>query len=547
MQNIIENYLNNPNIEYYLKEQVNQMDEIELSNSFNNSLQFGTAGIRGIMGPGPNKMNIYTIRHVTLGLANYLLKEYPNQQLSVAIGYDSRNYSVEFSQNIISVLSSLNIKAYVYDQVKPTPLLSYAVRHFNCHAGIMITASHNPKEYNGYKVYNQTGCQINLDVANKISNEMKLIENIYDYPVLDFFKIKDSSLIEYINEDIDDIYLKDIEDIILNNPEEKKSKVVFSPLHGTSGKIVPKALNYFGYHNLVLVKEQMVVDGNFPDAPSMNPEELASFDLAKKYAIENNSDLIIVNDPDADRLGVMYLDNNNNYQVLTGNQTGALLLDYIINQKKLTGSEVVYNTIVTGELGNQIVKQSGIKLEQTLTGFKFIGEKIAKLENKEDFMFGYEESYGYLINSCVRDKDAIQAVISVVEMVNFYLNKKINIGDKLNQLYHIYGHFIEETKSINLQQEGSKEKINSIFNKYQNIKEVAGIEVIKVEDYSLGINGLPKEKVLKIYLKDYGWFAIRPSGTEPKLKLYFSIKVNQDNNINIEYDTIVQCIEKEIA
>lgn len=518
-------WLNEENVPEYLKEEIKNMTEAQYQEAFGEELSFGTAGVRGILGAGTSKMNIFTVRKITLGLANYLLGKYPNQEIKVIVGYDSRNFSVEFSESVAQILASKGIKTLIFNQVKPTPLLSYGVRHFDCQAGIMITASHNPKEYNGYKVYNETGCQINIDEGNTIIDEVAKIKNIIDYQCASFDVIKSEKMIEYIDDRIDDIYLDSIKGITSPDSESKNIKIVFTPVHGTSGIIGPKALKRFGYNNVIVVEEQMTPDGNFTNVIDANPENIECYELALKYAKTNNAHIIVATDPDADRLGIMYKDKNNEYKLLTGNQTGALLLNYILSNKKLKGNELVCNTIVTGELGSQIVLSHGIELKQTLTGFKFIGEQIELTQNKK-FIFGYEESYGYLLDDCVRDKDSIQALLISSEMINHYLNQGLNIDDKLNELYNAYGYYDENTYSISLSGQEGLIKIQNAMKHYRknNIKDFSGIQIVNKKDYQNGIEGLPKADVIKFYLKDKGWVTFRPSGTEPKLKVYISIK-----------------------
>ena len=519
-----ELWKNNENLDEGLKQELLNLDQESIEDAFSQDLEFGTAGIRGLLGVGSNRLNIYTIQKVTRGLATYLLNEYKNKKkITVAVAYDSRNFSYEFSIIVAKTLASYGIYTYIYDDVKPTPLLSYLVIEKDCDAGIMITASHNPKEYNGYKVYNRSGAQLNVDEADAVIKNIDSINNIFE------FKYENNYLdyMTLISTDIEDKYIEDIKSIILNLDVDRDIKVVFTPEHGTSYTLIPKTFKRYGYNNLICVEEQMQPDGDFTNTKSANPEEIIAYEKAIEYAIENDADLIIANDPDADRLGVMYKDYTNNYKLLTGNQTGTLLIDYILNNKKINKNSIIYKTIVTGEMGSNIAQSKGVKIKELLTGFKFIGEQIELLDNKDDFIFGYEESYGYLIKPIVRDKDAIQAALLITEMAGYYKKQfNITIGEKLNDLYEKYGYYSEITHSISLSGNKGLKKIKDVMElvKKQPIEEVCGYKVEKVINYNQGIDNLPKANVFKYYIKNLGWFVFRPSGTEPKLKIYISIK-----------------------
>lgn len=521
---IVNKWLNSNNVEQFLKDEINNMNQEQLATNFGEELTFGTAGIRGILGAGTSKLNSIVIKKATLGLAQYLVENYPDQEIKVAVGYDSRHFSKKFSEDVAVVLSKFNIQTLIYDQVKPTPLLSFAVRHFGCKAGIMITASHNPKEYNGYKVYNETGSQLNLDQTAAVVGKINSIEDILAVDFADFNSIE-QDYVHYIDESIDEIYLKAIESIQINPNEQKDIKVVFSPVHGTSGKIGPKAMNYFGYENLIIVSEQAYPDSDFTNTKSANPEEPECFELSLEYAKRNDADFIIINDPDADRLGVMFKNSENEYEPLTGNQLGMLLIDYILNAKQLVGNEMILNTIVSGEMGTEVARSYGVEVIQTLTGFKFIGEQIQKYLNVKQFIFGYEESYGYLIKDVVRDKDAIQSMVLATEMTNYYLNQGIRLDVKLNELYEKFGYYQDVTKSITLSGAEGLKKINDAMHYYQTneITHLASFPVNEKLDYNVGVGELPAANVIKFYTEN-GWVVLRPSGTEPKLKVYYSIK-----------------------
>ncbi len=517
-------WLESKNVPEYLKEEILSLSPAELESRFAGNLEFGTGGLRGILGAGTNKMNVITIRQTTLGFANYLKQNYEGD-LKVAIGYDSRHYSVEFSREVASVLASVGIKSLVYDQVKPTPLLSFAVREFDCVGGIMLTASHNPKEYNGYKVYNETGAQANLKQSELIISEIAQVKNILNYEFDSFETIEKNNMVTFITEDFDNEYLKALNNICVTNEKNKDINIVFSPAHGTSGIIGPKVLKHFGYKNIIEVKEQMRPDGDFPNIKSANPEDEDAYELGLGYAQKYNGDIIVVNDPDADRLGVMFKNRAGKYIAYTGNQIGTLLIDYINNNKQLTADDSMYNSIVTGQMGTEIIKNTGVHFEQTLVGFKFIGEKIEQNKNK-NFILGYEESYGYLLSDIVRDKDAIQSLLIVSEMTNYYLNKDLYLDEVMENLYKKYGYYVDVTKSIAYEGSSGLFKLQRIMEHYRNssIDKFDNYNIVNKIDYKHGVNGLPKTDVIKFELQDIGWVVFRPSGTEPKIKTYLSIK-----------------------
>lgn len=521
---MIEKWLTNSNLDADLRKELNEMTEGEKVEAFSKNLEFGTAGMRGLLGAGTNRLNIYTVQKATLGLAKYLKRHYSsNEKISVAIGYDSRHKSYEFSQECARVLATYGIYTYIFDEVKPTPLLSYLVRRKQCQAGIMITASHNPKEYNGYKVYNDSGAQLNLEEGAELIELVNSVDDIFAEKFIEDYE----SYITYVDPSFDKKYLMDIRQLLLFGNEERDIKVVFTPVHGTSHHIMPQAFNYFNFKNLIPVEEQMLPDPEFTNCTSSNPEEIECYDLATEYAIRHDADIVIANDPDADRLGVLYKAEKGKYVPLSGNETGTLLIDYLINNDtKKTGKRVLYRTIVTGEMGSQIALENRIKVKELLTGFKFIGEQIKLTEGKETFFFGYEESYGYLINPIARDKDAIQAALLVAEMANHYKLQGITLGQKLEELYEKYGYYCEKTYSINLEGAEGMAKINRImtFLARTNISEYNGYVINETVNYQKDDTGLPKADVIKFYLQDYGWIVFRPSGTEPKLKIYISIK-----------------------
>ncbi len=518
--NNYELWKNNENLDPILKEELLGLNEDQIQDAFSQDLSFGTAGMRGLLGVGTNRLNIYTINKATRGLAKYLLETYPNEEIRVAICYDSRHYSKEFSEICAKTLATFGISSYLYDDVKPTPLLSYLVRHHNCQAGIMITASHNPKEYNGYKVYNSTGSQLNIEEANSVIAKINDIDDIFDFS----YDESKFDLINYVDDSVEQDYLDQIHDIEINKDVNKDIKIVFTPEHGTSYEVMPRCFKQYGYNNVICVKEQMQPDGDFPNTKTSNPEELDAFLLATKYANKNDADLIIANDPDADRLGIM-VKHNGEYVALSGNQTGTLMIDYLINHTNID-NKIIYKTIVTGEMGANIAKSRGVEVKELLTGFKFIGEQIELLDNKDKFMFGYEESYGYLIKPLVRDKDAIQASLLIAEMVAYYKDNGKTLVDRQEELYNEYGYFSEVTYSLTYNQPGGMEVIKEAMAnaREKEITNVCGLDISNKIDFITPQNGLPSADVVKFYLEDKGWFVLRPSGTEPKLKIYVSIK-----------------------
>lgn len=504
-----------------LRAEIDLMDQAMIDDAFGTDLSFGTAGMRGLLGCGTNRLNVYTINKATQGLAKYLLNKYPNKECGVAICYDSRHYSKEFSEVCGKTLATYGIKSYIFDDVKPTPLLSYLVRHHQLDAGIMITASHNPKQYNGYKVYNETGSQLNIDEANQVISFINDIEDIFDFT----YNEDNYHLINYVGNEIEDDYLDEIKDLLLMPNINKDIKVVFTPEHGTSYEVMPRCFNYFGYNGLICVEEQMEPNGDFPNTPTSNPEDIRAFELAIKYAKEHDADIIIANDPDADRLGVMYKEGSE-YLPLSGNQTGTLMIDYLLNHQKDIKDKILYKTIVTGEMGASIAKDKGVSVKELLTGFKFIGEQIALLDDPSKYFFGYEESYGYLIKPIVRDKDAIQSAILIAEMAAYYKEQNMTLGQRLEQLYEQYGFYNEVTYSLSFDGPGGMDKIINAMKQARSINwdKIAGYEVSEIIDYTTPQGDLPTSDVVKYILPNVGWVVLRPSGTEPKLKVYVSVK-----------------------
>lgn len=533
-----------------LKDQLLVMQEKEktVEDAFYKNLEFGTGGMRGELGPGTNRLNIYMVRKATEGLACYIKENGEGaKKRGVVVAYDSRHKSPEFALEVAKVLGQHGIKTYIFNELRPTPELSFAVRYLHAFAGIVITASHNPPEYNGYKVYGEDGGQLPPAAADTIISYVNAVENELMIPVLEEKELLQNNLLTYIGEEVDAAYIEQLNTIQLNREiverVGKDLKIVFTPLHGTANKPVRDGLKAFGFTNVTIVKEQELPDANFSTITSPNPEEHAAFELAIQYGKAIDADILMGTDPDADRLGVAVKNEKGEYVVLTGNQMGALLLHYLLEQKKQQGilpeNGVVIKTIVTSEIGRTIASSYGLPTIDTLTGFKFIGEKINEFEQTGEysFQFGYEESYGYLIGDFVRDKDAVQSAVFAAEVAAYYKAQGKSLYEGLLEIFETYGFYKESLQSLTLKGKDGAEQIASILTAFRTNppKEIAGVRVEIVEDYqssekinmlnrSVELIQLPKSNVLKYYLEDGSWFTIRPSGTEPKAKFYFGVK-----------------------
>ncbi|GAA0109705.1 MULTISPECIES: phospho-sugar mutase [Clostridium] len=522
-------------------------DEKEIEDRFYKDLEFGTGGLRGVIGAGSNRMNIYTVSKATQGFANYLNGRFENP--SVAIAYDSRNMSKEFSKAAALTLCANNINVYLYEDLRPTPMLSFAVRHLNCTGGIVVTASHNPKEYNGYKVYDEFGGQVTDEKANIIISEVNKIDSFDKINTVDEEEALAKGLLKYIGEEVDKAYIDSVKGLTIRKELVKENasdlKVIYTPIHGSGNMPVRRILNELGYTGVSVVKEQEMPDGNFPTASYPNPEEPAVFKLALEMAKTENPDVIFATDPDADRIGVVVKDSEGEYRVLTGNQTGLLLTQYILDALKEEGrlpeDGVIIKTIVTTDGAKKIAEAYNIELMEVLTGFKYIGEKIQGFEVNKDktYIFGFEESYGYLAGDFVRDKDAVIAAMLIAEMTLFYKEKGKSLYDGLVELYEKYGYFKETLVSFELKGKEGSEKISKCIDslRNENLVEVNGVKVVTKYDYKLGTEenissgdkkeiDLPKSNVLKFVLENGAWFVVRPSGTEPKMKAYVAVKGN---------------------
>ena len=533
-------------LEDYLKTQLENFSEKEKEEAFYAPLEFGTAGMRGIVGPGINRMNIYTVRQATEGLAR-LIETYGEEakKRGVAIAHDSRHFSPEFALESAKVLVKHGIKAYVFEDLRPTPELSYAVRHLHTFAGIMITASHNPAAYNGYKVYGEDGGQMPPKDADALTEYVRQVENPLAVDVVTKEELEQSALFEWIGEAVDAAYLEEIKSVSVNPSllsDTKDLSVVYTPLHGTGLMLTKRALDQAGFTGLQVVSEQAVPDGDFTTVKSPNPEEAGAFEYAIRLGEETKADVLLATDPDADRMGAAVRQPDGTYQVITGNQIAAILLDYLLfaHQKAgtLPANAAAVKSIVSSELPTVIAEHYGAKMVNVLTGFKFIAEQIKNYEetNAHTFMFGFEESYGYLVQPFVRDKDAIQAVLLLTEVAAHFKSEGKTLYDGLQALYEKYGYFLEKTISVTVQGLEGPAKIKALLDGLR--KEVpsnfGGIKVALAQDFSVnqqvnaeGVTseiGLPTSNVLKYILEDGSWIAVRPSGTEPKIKFYMGVK-----------------------
>jgi phosphoglucomutase len=532
----------------------------EIEDRFYKNLEFGTGGLRGVIGAGTNRMNKYTVGRATQGLANYINSK-GIKAAAVVIAYDSRRFSREFASEAAAVLNGNNIKVYLFEELRPTPELSFAVRQLQAAAGIVVTASHNPPEYNGYKVYWSDGAQIVSPVAEELMAEINSITDFGAIRTMKAEQAKKEGLLKSIGSDIDDIYIEKVKSLSLRPEIGKelggKLSVVYTPLHGTGNIPVRRVLAELGYENVAVVPEQELPDGNFPTVKYPNPEEHDAFTLAIKLGDEKDADVIIGTDPDCDRVGAVVKDAGGDYVVLTGNQTGALLIDYVLSsmaeQGSLSKNDTIVNTVVTGKLGETIARSYGVDVISVLTGFKYIGEKIKEFEEAGDrrFIFGYEESYGYLAGDFVRDKDAVIASMLICEMTAYYKRKGIGLYERLLQLFDKYGYFKEGLGSIAFKGKEGMENMRDLINKIRQnpMQSVNGVKVLEFRDYMSykGEIELPKENMLSFILEDKSWFAIRPSGTEPKLKLYYSVTGSSVEDADIRLEKLKNAVLEIIS
>lgn len=500
-------------------------DEKEIEDRFYKDLAFGTGGLRGVMGTGSNRMNKYTVGKATFGLANYLKSKYSGE-IKIALAYDSRNNSRYFAEVSAGIFANCGFKVYLYDTLVPVPVLSFTTAYLGCTAGVMITASHNPKEYNGYKVYDNRGCQFCTEDAK---NAIEYINKIDDFTSIPFGDADNENVI-MIGEDTLSAYLSAVKKQSLYE-EKSDLKIVYTPLHGTGNIPVRRMLEGM---NVTVVKEQELPDGNFSTVRSPNPEEKDALLIAIEKAKEIGADLVLGTDPDCDRVGIAVRNENGEYVLFTGNQTGALLVKFVLDMKESTLNEksVLVKTIVTSELGADIGRKYGLSVEETLTGFKYIGDKINKYEDSGDkeFVIGYEESYGYLVGTHARDKDAVVSSMLICQMAAWYKSQGKTLIDGLNEIYDEYGYFLDSLDSFVLKGKDGAEKIQSLMTYFREKGNELFDGLKEIIDYSAGVADLPKENVLKFIWLDGSWMAVRPSGTEPKIKVYYSIKDHSRKN-----------------
>lgn len=506
-------------------------DEKEIEDRFYKDLAFGTGGLRGVMGAGSNRMNKYTVGKATLGLAKYLLSK-NDGEVSVAIAYDTRNNSQFFAKTAAGVFASQGIKVYIYENIVPVPVLSFTTHYLNCTAGVMITASHNPKEYNGYKVYDKKGCQLCTDDAKAA---IGFINDINDYSSIEF--LDESPLINYIGEKELSAFLSEVKKQSLYE-EKSDLKIVYTPLHGTGNIPVRRMLEGL---DVTVVNEQEMPDGNFSTVRSPNPEEKDALTIAIEKAKQIGADLVLGTDPDCDRVGIAVKDGDD-YKLFTGNQTGALLVKFVLEMKKaqLNEKSTLVKTIVTSELGANIGRKYGLQVEETLTGFKYIGDKINKYEEtgKQEFVIGYEESYGYLVGTHARDKDAVVSSMLICQMAAWYKNQGKTLVDGLNDIYDEYGYYLDFLDSFVLKGKDGAEKIQNLMTYFRDADKALFDGIDEIIDYSKGVGDLPKENVLKYIWQDGSWMAVRPSGTEPKIKVYYSVVDKNRDDAQLRLDNI---------
>jgi len=506
--------------------ELRSLDKAGIEDAFYRDLAFGTGGLRGTIGAGTNRMNVLTIAKASQGLANYLLKNYENP--SVVIGFDSRLKSDIFAQEAAAVFAANEIKVWAWNRLLPVPTVSYATRFIGASAGVMITASHNPSKYNGYKVYGSDGCQITTEAAAEILAEIEKIDIFFDVKRMPWASARIAGKIEDIPETVLDAFIEEVkgQSVLYGDDVDRNVAIVYSPLNGTGLEPVTRVLKETGFTNITVVEEQRLPDGNFPTCPYPNPEIREAMELGLQYCERTGADLLLATDPDCDRCGIAVRDGEE-YKLLTGNEVGLLLLDFICSQRlkhnKMPADPLFVKTIVTMDLAEKIAAHYGVKTVNVLTGFKFIGEVIGRLEDEKDYICGFEESYGYLTGSYVRDKDAVNAAFMICEMFAFYKTRGISLLQKLEEIYSTYGYCLNMLHSYEFPGSAGMEKMNSIMADFhRGMGEIAGQKVICTEDYSVGLNGLPKSDVLKFFT-DTGSVVIRPSGTEPKLKAYISV------------------------
>lgn len=533
-------------------EELRSMDDAKMEDAFYRDLAFGTGGLRGVIGAGTNRINIYTIAKASQGLADYLKKNF--EEPSVVIGYDSRIKSDVFARTAAGVFAANGVRVSIWPVLMPVPTVSFAARYLHTSAGVMITASHNPSKYNGYKVYGPDGCQITVETADNILKEIEKLDIFADVRNSDFEAGIANGSIQYIQDEVFTAFIEQVksQSVLFGEEVDKNIAIVYSPLNGSGLKPVTRTLKEMGYTNITVVREQEQPDGSFPTCPYPNPEIKEAMALGIEYAKRCNADLMLATDPDCDRVGIAVKNHVGEYELLTGNQTGMLLLDYICNQRqkhhKMPADPVMVKTIVTMDMAQQIAEHYGLRTINVLTGFKFIGEQIGKLEEQkkaDSYVFGFEESYGYLTGSYVRDKDGVNGACMICEMFSYYATKGIGLLDKLDELYRMYGYCLNTLHSYEFDGSAGFVKMQKIMKAFRgDVEKFGNKKVLKLLDYAAGLDGLPKSDVLKFLLEDNCSIVIRPSGTEPKLKMYISVSAEDKETAEKTEEEICRSAEE---
>ena len=531
IQKEYERWLSRAGADEDVARELRQMDGPRMEDAFYRDLAFGTGGLRGVIGAGTNRMNVYTVAKASQGLADYLKKKFPTP--SVVIGYDSRIKSDAFAKTAASVFAANGVRVHIWPTLMPVPTVSFATRYLGSSAGVMITASHNPSKYNGYKVYGSDGCQITTEAAAEILADIEKLDVFEDVLSGSFDTAMENGRIQYIPGEVYTAFVEEVkrQSVLYGEMVDQNVSIVYTPLNGSGLKPVTRTLREMGYTNITVVPEQEQPDGNFPNCPYPNPEIREAMALGMEYARRCKADLLLATDPDCDRVGIAVKTPAGTYQLLSGNETGMLLLDYICSQRikhgKMPADPVMVKTIVTMDMGEQIARHYGVRTVNVLTGFKFIGEQIGKLEQQgraDSFIFGFEESYGYLTGAYVRDKDGVNGAYMICEMFSYYATRGISLLEKLEELYKTYGYCLNTLHSFEFDGSAGFGKMQQIMKSFRSgISEFGGKRVVKLLDYGTGLDGLPKSDVLKFLLEDHCSIVVRPSGTEPKLKFYVSV------------------------
>ena len=531
IQKEYERWLSRAGADEDVARELRQMDGPRMEDAFYRDLAFGTGGLRGVIGAGTNRINVYTVAKASQGLADYLKKKFPTP--SVVIGYDSRIKSDAFAKTAASVFAANGVRVHIWPTLMPVPTVSFATRYLGSSAGVMITASHNPSKYNGYKVYGSDGCQITTEAAAEILADIEKLDVFEDVLSGSFDTAMENGRIQYIPGEVYTAFVEEVkrQSVLYGEMVDQNVSIVYTPLNGSGLKPVTRTLREMGYTNITVVPEQEQPDGNFPTCPYPNPEIREAMALGMEYARRCKADLLLATDPDCDRVGIAVKTPAGTYQLLSGNETGMLLLDYICSQRikhgKMPADPVMVKTIVTMDMGEQIARHYGVRTVNVLTGFKFIGEQIGKLEQQgraDSFIFGFEESYGYLTGAYVRDKDGVNGAYMICEMFSYYATRGISLLEKLEELYKTYGYCLNTLHSFEFDGSAGFGKMQQIMKSFRSgISEFGGKRVVKLLDYGTGLDGLPKSDVLKFLLEDHCSIVVRPSGTEPKLKFYVSV------------------------